>query len=217
MDERQIDFLRREQENFERRQPYVEQLTKANPNISPISAMVIAGDYVQRDRMKEEVESGRMTADKAYVFVGSFGRFEFITWAYENGHMAEDKVFELLPHEWSASDPDDSDPRYLAIFRKAKAKIGRYLTDEGKRLPVGKVLTVFRGESQKGAPEPSGISWTLDEKIASKFASGAGTRQSNLGGTIYVRQVKREDILAYITGRKESEVIIDPKNVMAER
>ena len=55
--------------------------------------------------------------------------------------------------------------------------------------------------------------WTIDRDIAEKFANGAATRQANRGGVIYQATVDRSRILGYLTGRGESEVIVDPKDV----
>lgn len=54
-------------------------------------------------------------------------------------------------------------------------------------------------------PYIKALSWTLDRNTAEWFAHRFGK-----DGTVYTARIKRDDIYAYFSGRKESEVIVDP-------
>ena len=59
-----------------------------------------------------------------------------------------------------------------------------------------------------------GISWTTDKRIALKFAATGGGRIRVRGGVLLqarVSTIQPGAVLAYITGRDESELIVDPK------
>lgn len=187
-----------------RRTELVDKLMADDPLLPVMSAFTIAGDLMSVERSKEWVARGMDAAD-ALTFVGSYGRLEFALWAVKNGHMPEDVLLEMLPDLWRGSDPDDTDPRFLALWQKAWVRNGKRTVRDGPHLPKGTTLRVYRGQDDDA---PLGIAWSLDRKIAEKFARGAGTRQSSRPGTVLVMEVPRTAVLAYLTGRGESEVIL---------
>jgi hypothetical protein len=77
--------------------------------------------------------------------------------------------------------------------------------DPKKKLPARRRFKIYRGQ----VGDQIGISWTLDYEIARKFAITGGTREPIAGGKILELMVTRADVLAYLTGRGESELIID--------
>lgn len=177
-------------------------LMKADPRLPYVSALVIAGDLASADRSFDWLRGG-MDFDRALTMTGSYGRMPFVIRALEAGLVGRAKVLGMLPELWSDSDPDDSDPRYLALWKEA-AFTGTVI--DGKPLPAGKVLTIYRGQD---ADAPKGIAWSLSKTTAAKFARGAATRQSNRGGIVLRAHVARKDVLAYLTGRNEDEIIVD--------
>ena len=182
-------------------------LVKADPKLPYITALIVAGDMGSAKRAEKAMAEG-MPFDQALQFVGSYARFQFALDGLDKGRVSRDHLLEILPHLWSGSDPDDTDSRALALWQAARAAKGCVVTD-GMRLPAGKLLTVYRGQD-KGAP--FGIAWSLNRSIAEAFARGRGTRQSNRGGVVYVAHVPRAEVLAYLTGRGESEIILNPAN-----
>lgn len=182
-------------------------LMEKDPRLPFISALVIAGDLQSLERSKRWVLDGTEPFGRAMMFVGSYGRFEFALWGIEHGHTTEAALIEDLPSLWSGSDPDDTDPRALALWQGAhRANGGRYVRD-GRPLPRGARLRVYRGQD---GDAPLGIAWTTDRAVAEKFARGAATRQGNRGGSIIEATIPRNLVLAYVTGRNEDEVIFDP-------
>lgn len=191
--------------DMQRKSKLAVELQAADPRLPFISAFIIAGDKLSAERSKEWVADG-CPAEDAARFVGSFARLDFLVWAVENGHLPESRLLDELPQAWSGSDPDDTDPRFLAYWQKAWRRNGSKTILDGPPLPGRKkVLDVYRGQDPD---KPLGISWSLDPKVAERFARGAGTRQHNLNGTVLHSTVERRTVLAYLTGRSESEVIL---------
>jgi hypothetical protein len=69
----------------------------------------------------------------------------------------------------------------------------------------------------RGITDPNGyqgFAWTTDPKVAGSFARGAGLRVPVRGGKVITGRVRIDHVLAYITSRKESEVIVDPRFII---
>ena len=67
------------------------------------------------------------------------------------------------------------------------------------------VIRIFRGFSLDELE--NGFSWTVDFEMAEWF-----TNRTN-GDFVLAGYAKKPDVIAYITGRDEEEILIDPKNV----
>ena len=112
-----------------------------------------------------------------------------------------------LPGTWSRSEPDDTDPEWLALWTDA-AESGRVETDP---LPDGDPLTIYRGEPEAPAAGSRGIAWSLSRDTATFFALQPPWSQ----GTAIVLEgsVPRRDVLGHVTDRNHAEVIVEPKHV----
>lgn len=190
-----------------------EQIEKKT-GVPHITAFIMAGDEMSALNATKRVEAGTHTVEEASVFIGSYAR---LNWVYEQMEMqriSRAKVIEMLPELWRSSDPDDTDPRYLALWNEAKFLNGGKYVRDGRTLPRrSKMLKVYRGQ-HPSANADMGIAWTLDPKIAQKFAhGGAAFRVGKAGGVVYRGLVSADFVLAYLTLRHESEVIIDPRHV----
>lgn len=187
------------------------QLMEANPLLNPMTAIIMAGDAVAADEASQRVADGEDPL-KAMTMVGSFSRF---LWAWD--HLLLDDFFDRIAELWRGSDPDDSDPRMIQIWMEASAYFEhRLITDEQKELPrpgKGHLLKVYRGEEDPSATAPSGIAFSLDPLVARKFAMGAGSRTMQ-HGVVLTCNVDPGDVLAYITGRNEEELIIAVQDVI---
>lgn len=180
-------------------------LLKESPKLGPITAFVMAGDMASAEGATELVRSGVSPA-RALNFVGSYARFQ---WAIDN--LPRKTLLKKLPSLWSGADPDDTKPEYLELWYEAwNANCqGAVLDDEQNELPHG-ILTVYRGQPKSGA---RGISWTRDINTARKFSRTGGGRGAISDGVVLRAKVSAGDVLAYITGRGESEVIVDPQDL----
>jgi hypothetical protein len=172
-------------------------------------AIVRAGDEVSRQDVEAAVAAGKMSPLQGMVFVGSFARFDYAL------RLLPTKAFQQRIVElWRGADPDDTDPRFLAAWERAVDDSGKAYLRDGKPLPRGQVLEVWRGQKEG---DPFGIAWTTDYGIAKAFSEGMGNRAPLHGGVVYAGRVARMDVLAYITGRGESEVVVNPERVHQKR
>lgn len=201
--------LKEQTAEFEKRSEMAQELMAKDPKLSHISAIVIAGDMLTAERSWQWLQEG-MPFEEALPFVGSYGRLDFAARAIADARVDATVVFEMLPELWCGSDPDDTDPRFLDLWTDAWNANGRKTITDGKRLPKGEILTVYRGQDEAVDLAAYGIAWSLDQAIAEKFARGAATRQANRGGTVYSALVHSKNVMGYLTGRGESEVIVNP-------
>jgi hypothetical protein len=198
----------------EQTEAMVVKVMEADPTIHPITAHIIAGDLVSADRVTKQVMGGILTPEKGVWMVGSYARWGWTLTMVGTGHISEDWLAENIAHLWSACDPDDTDPANLAVWQAMTSRHGRIIRD-GRPLPKASstrgYVRVYRG----GRPETvrRGFAWTTDPKVAKRFASGAGERVPVQGGVVISGKVRASVVLAYITGRQEAEVIVDPRLV----
>jgi hypothetical protein len=187
-----------------------DELVAKNPGLSHVTAFIMAGDNRSAERAYAYLKSGEWDVEKAIWLTGSFARLTFAERLHKEGLLPLAKYHAMLPELWRGSDPDDTDPRWLALWKQARNRKGRLITD-GEPLPersmVNGLVEVYRGQPE-GAT--LGIAWTTDKSIAEKFASGAGARVPTPGGVVVVGRIDPDLVLAYLTERGESEVIVDP-------
>jgi hypothetical protein len=187
------------QQLADRQATITRELLEKDPSLG-ITAYIMAGDQASAERWTELVKTGLWTPERAVHMVGSFARLD---WAIE--HCPPDWVIENLPELWVGSDPDDTKLGYKALWQQARYLNGAIICD-GEPLPAQETYRVYRGQR---ASEVCGLSWTLDREIAAKFARGAGVRRYLPDGVVLTMDVHRDRVMAYLTGRGESEVIVD--------
>jgi hypothetical protein len=181
--------------------------------VHPITAHIMAGDILSAKRATEMVERGEMPAERATHLVGSFARWDWVLTMLAAGRIHESWLALNVCDLWSGSDPDDTNPHYLALWERLRTINGGVIRD-GRPLPKGAkggLLRVYRGGPAVGLPD--GFAWTTDPKVAQRFAMGAGARIPIKGGVVIAGDVKPGYVLAFITGRGESEVIVSPRHV----
>lgn len=194
----------------ERRSALASEIMRRDPSIGFITAIIIAGDRLSAERATELVESGAMEAADAVSHVGSYTRLDFAVRMYEARKITHAWLLTNLPELWRASDPDDTDPRFLKLWKEARRRNGMIVRDSNRGLPRGSTVTVYRGQD-RGAQ--IGIAWTTDRAIAVKYSRGMALRQSNRDGEVLTAKVQHRDVLAFLTMRNESEVIVDPSRI----
>lgn len=177
--------------------------------IDQISALTIAGDERSAAWLDSRVEKGEDALQMAHL-CGSYSTMNFALKHLEAGHIDKAALLRELPELWRGSDPDDTDPRFLALWKDARAAKKGYIRD-GHALPPGNRVTVFRGQRRF---DPFGIAWTTDIGVAKQFALTFGLRGGpQEGGVVFMANAPRSAIIAYLTGRGESEVIVDPADL----
>lgn len=197
--------------DMKRREEIMNELLAERP-LPYITALIMAGDLHTAEKAWDAMVNEGVPYEQAQVRVGSYARLDFAVRALDEGYTSLDELFEELPELWRGSDPNDQDPRYLDLWKQAYARNGSTYVRDGEAIPSrGTMIKVYRGQ-QPG--EPLGIAWSLDRAIAQKFANGAGMRVANANGKVYTGEVYIGHVLAYLTGRGESEIIVDPANVV---
>lgn len=177
-------------------------------NLPELTKVIMAQDMRAAEDALAAVERGEIEPKRALSFAGSYARIETLKTLVHRGKISLTEALDLLPELWPISDPDDTDPVIIRWWHHAYHRAGRYVTDEGKKLPRRKSLTVWRGQ-RRG--DPLGCAWSLSREIAEKFARGASFRTANPDPELVELTIDRSLILAYLTGRGEEEVIIDPR------
>lgn len=177
-----------------------------------MTALIMAGDRMSEDRAREAIDKGTMTAIKAVsVLVGSYQRFQMFIDLVEEGKISEQELLENILSLWRGSDPDDTNTDFMMWWEIAHELNGYEPLTDGSPLPDDEFISVYRGQTD---PEDIlGLSWTTDPRVAMRFAEGAALRTSGMNGSVLTGMVHRKNILAYITQRKESEVVVNPDNV----
>lgn len=113
----------------------------------------------------------------------------------------------ILPGVWSDAEPDDTDRRWLTLWKAAANKDGIVLSEGAQAPNWSDLQKIYRGG---GKPkEKLGIAWTTDYEIAKFFA----LRFRDIGVIFTARVPLGVHPYGYITDRGESEVIVDPKQL----
>jgi len=99
----------------------------------------------------------------------------------------------------------------LRFFKEVKQVTDEESQEQYNKLPD--VVMIYRGVlTNDGLKGDLGVSWTLDYKVANMFA----LRFKPLGGDSYILkgEIDKEKILFFTNAREESEVIIDPLDMI---
>jgi hypothetical protein len=188
----------------------LDEITSKHPGIQTMTAIVMASDLVSMRRWRKRADAGEVPYAKSVNLVGSYYRWQYAYDLWCEGKLTDREFFTDIADRWRGADPDDTDPRWIEVWQKACDHFDVGYIRDGKALPLNHVIRVYRGEQPGDKP---GIAWTLNTVVATKFALGAGLRHPMRTGIVIGGTVRRHNILAYLTGRNEYEVIIDPKDV----
>lgn len=197
---------------FARQFEIQEELVTKNPGLPAITAMVMAGDLASAERILDGVRDGTVDPTKGVWLIGSYARLGSAMTMLDEKLLSEGWLARHLPELWRSSDPDDTDARFLRLWRRAWIDNGFQTVCDGDPLPGHSwgPIEVFRGQRPH---DPLGFAWTTDEEIARSFAEGASFR-TRVAGKVISGLARRDVVFAYLTGRGESEVIVDPRHVM---
>lgn len=151
----------------------------------------------------------------------AFGLFLMITNPYKLAFLkyaapdlSKQNLALFLSHAWTITESPNSDPNLnqkelLSMFRSVEPQMlmdgEEYAIFQG----LDDVMTVYRGVTSYNAKNVKALSWTLDRDVAEWFAHRYGE-----DGTVYEARIGKEHILAVFTSRNESEVIVDPAQLM---
>jgi hypothetical protein len=184
-----------------------------------LPAEILAG------RAEHRAELLRAMDFKAYLW--SFGGHERFKPFLEIEHLLSDKQYwKCVALVWSNIEVSSPNQReWLRLF-ESKRPHRELLISAAERRALAAMpdtLRIYRGYAKGRARR--GISWTLSERRAHKFANYAiGPRRALLCGhksggfgMVAPGQCHKRDVLAYFNGRREQEIVIRPENVSLER
>lgn len=151
---------------------------------------------------------------------------------YIEGYLSPADIGRYIAANWSLIEHINTDNNVTKyeIIRYIEMSDKSSLMTEAERTAMESwpdEITVYRGVTEYNKKHIKGLSWTLNIKVAEYFAtrfkrkqvkeageaegvgSVGGCGASGSVGRVYQATIKKEDILAYITGRSEEEVIVN--------
>ncbi len=139
-------------------------------------------------------------------------RFAFLK--YVMPYLSRKDFSQYLADAWTLTEAPNNDPNFttrqmVELFQKADKQIIMDEDEYKEYLSLDDTITIYRGVTPHNAKNIKALSWTLSRDTAEWFA-----HRFDEDGTVYEAQISKEYILAYFSGRNESEVIIDPKYLM---
>ena len=160
-----------------------------------------------RKRVGEQIDKAK-NVSQIFMLLNKPYYLTFIKYAAP--HLSEKDLGQLLSDAWIMSEFPNADRNVgtrelLALFKSVSPEYLMDQKDWQRYQSLGDPVTVYRGVSSADKGNVKALSWTLDRKTAEWFAHRFGK-----DGTVYTAQIKKDDIHAYFSGRKESEVIVNP-------
>lgn len=160
-----------------------------------------------RKRVGEQIDKSK----NIYQIFMLFNKPYYLTFIkYAACFLSEKDLGQILSDAWIISEFPNADRNVgtrelLTLFRSVSPEYLMDRRDWQKYQSLEDTVTVYRGVASADKGNIKALSWTLDRNTAEWFAHRFGK-----DGTVYTAQIKRDDIYAYFSGRKESEVIVDP-------
>jgi hypothetical protein len=151
-------------------------------------------------------------AIEAIRFESSYSRLPLILEL--RPYMRESVWFRLLGEEWSGCDNIGVHGREIRRAVGAKANIKQMMTASERRKleAMPEKVTVYRGCGNRNL---RGLSWSTDRAIAEKFPKMM--RYHAPDPILATAEVFKRDIVAFKTGRNESEIItLKPRLIRLE-
>ena len=139
--------------------------------------------------------------------------------------LTDEEYWWLLRDVWTGEEEVMPQmPNWLRLFESKRPGREHLMTDPERASldTMPDVIQLWRGCGHDSAVR--GMSWTTDKKMAKFFAGYAcGPRRHYLTGRndrthiIVEATCRKIDVLAYITERQESEIVVNPNYVAVQR
>lgn len=163
-----------------------------------------------RKQVSRQIGQADSVMQIAFMVTKSYG-IGFLK--YVSPYLDKTEFSQLLAYMWVHTEEPNNDPnlsklQLLNMFRQADPAV---LMDEEELRQFQEledIVTVYRGVTSHNADNVKALSWTLDRDKAKWFASRFGE-----DGTVYEAQISKQHIYAFLNGRNESEVIVDPRGL----
>ncbi len=163
-----------------------------------------------QQRMMEEINKADSVAKISSLFNNPY-RLTFLKFA-QSTLSREDFSFLLLCAWISSENPNQdanvSRRELIAMFHKADKNV--LMTGEERRVlaTLEDRVTVYRGVTSYNGKSIRALSWTLSKRTAEWFSQRYDT-----DGKVYEAEIEKKYIFAYLNGRNESEIIVNPKHL----
>jgi hypothetical protein len=144
------------------------------------------------------------------------GEYKRLVWFYERPYrlrvfmeieemLSDEAYWELAGSIWIDSENIWQElDSWEQVFNNDRSGKEFFMSDEDRDAlaALDDTITVYRGAIKNRNEE--GLSWSLDYDVARRFAD----RYSHIGQPlVLVGQVKKTDVIAYLNGRNEKEIV----------
>ncbi len=165
-----------------------------------------------RQIKRKHINESKSVHEIADMLTPSYG---YLFLADAAPYLSIEDFSQILSALWIRNDGPTNDTiegkgKLLPLFRRAKPELLMAKHEYDYLRALEDTVTVYRGVTSQNGQNIKSLSWTLDYDTANWFAHRYGEN-----GTVYKAKIDREHIYAYFNRRKEAEVIVDPKYLMA--
>ncbi len=194
--------------------PFTSSGMVATPSDEGIRLMDITKNDADFTRWQDFVKAQIDHAENAYHIYMMTNKAYALTFLKMATPFLSQKDFsKILSAAWIRSENPNLDPnvtttKLLSMFKKAAPEHLMSEKEQALLQSLPEQVTVYRGLTSYNAKKIEGLSWTLNQHTAEWFA-----QRYNEQGKVYQATVNKADIIAILTDRNESEVIIDPKTL----
>jgi hypothetical protein len=123
--------------------------------------------------------------------------------------FTDEEYWENLIYTYTIQDYQQNDYQfYIRLFSSKRKSREKMMSPEEQdffnNLPD--TITIYRGGSVSETKKGYGISWTLNKDIAAKFVN---IKKSLSDDTMIIHEIEipKQNVVAYVNGRKEEEII----------
>lgn len=169
-------------------------------------------DY--RNNYAENVIGRCDTLEALLYLVRKSYRLTFLLFMSKEKNVSTKECGNLLAGQWDLIEnlSNDANVKKSTVLRWVMAADKAVLMDAEERevyAALPDVVTIYRG--CRTAKAVKGMSWSLSEEKARWFAERGALLSSGKGdgALVYRAKIKKEDVVAYLDGRNEEEVIVD--------
>lgn len=165
-----------------------------------------------RKYMEEVIDSKENYNDFSYMITKPY-RSAFFKHTYK--YVNETDLAKYLKYLWQTCDYVNQDinisrSEYVKLFKKCPRNV--LMTEEELKVyeDLSDVITIYRGVNKVTNHPKDGLSWTTRLKTATWFANRYDKDEPT--GTVYVAEIKKEDILAFF--EYEKEILVNYKKLI---
>lgn len=139
--------------------------------------------------------------------------YRFIFLKATEQFLSDEEFAKLLQFSWISSpapsqEEEAAPSEMIEMFQRANAEYLMSPEEQSILAQLPDEAVIYRGLTEKNAFHVSGMSWTLKEESAARFA-----RRGEFTGKVYRAKIRKEEILALFLKGDEIEIVVDPKNL----